>query len=172
MDVSTAILDDDRFQRLARYAPDHFEAAFTGYMAALARSWRKGRRVSIEAAWPVYRPIDQLAIAALAHVGLIDDKGLIRSGAWRQWFAPALIRRDSNRERWRRDKANERARQQGVSSESARTHGNRPSVPTVPTVPPAGPIRLAPPANYVEPPAGFRLPEYRPAPKPSKVGAR
>lgn len=143
MDVSTAILDDDRFQRLATLAPDRFDTAFLGYAATLARSWRKGRRVSIQQSWPVYRPFDQLAVDALVHVGLIDGKGLIRAATWRQWFEPAQIRRDSTRDRWRKTKATQRnttdsehESPRGVLAESSRSPLSRPSVrPSVPTEP-------------------------------------
>ena len=132
MDVSTAILDDEKFQRLAVHAPDRYPNAVVGFLATLSRSWRKGYRVSVVDAWPVYRPFDQLAVDALVGVGLLDARGRISARSWHEWFDEARIRRDSTRERWRKDKANERERLRGVRADSAQGP-LRPSVPTVPT---------------------------------------
>lgn len=134
MDVSTTVLDDEKFQRLGFYSPDHYAPAVVGFVATLARSWRKGRRVTVQDAWPVYRPFDQLAVDALIHVHLLDKTGRIPAKAWREWFEEARSRRDETRARWRKDKQNERERQRGVRTDSVPDQHYRPSVPAEPSV--------------------------------------
>lgn len=102
MDVSTAIIHDPKVRKLARFAPDHAGVAFTAYMAVMAESWKAGRRVPLDDAWPPFLPYDQSAAEALAHVGLLDSKGLIPLKAWHGWFDPASERRDRSRDRWAR----------------------------------------------------------------------
>jgi hypothetical protein len=135
MDVSTSICDDPKFRRLAREYPDHVAVAFTAYVAVCAESWRAGRRVPQEEAWPAFLPFDEEAVLALYRVGLIDKRGCIVSKAWRSWYEPARERRDKARERWTRYNA---LRGADTTSLPRGSHADtatsvRPSVPTVPS---------------------------------------
>lgn len=147
MDVSTAILDDEKFQQLSVQAPELYDPAFVGFMATLSRSWKKGRRVSVHDAWPKYRPLNTAAIEELIKVHLLDAKGCIPARPWREWFGPARKRRDESRERWRLAQQTRRERLK-AESESPRAVSDdarstppsspttvRPSVPSVPSVP-------------------------------------
>ncbi|HEY8819555.1 MAG TPA: hypothetical protein VIM25_12155 [Candidatus Limnocylindrales bacterium] len=102
MDVSTSILHDPKFRRLAREAPAHAGDGFTAYMSAMAESWKAGERLSVEDAWPPILPFDPAVVDALRAVKLIDARGLVTTTAWRGWFDPARKRREQSRERWRR----------------------------------------------------------------------
>lgn len=136
MDVSTGILDDEKFQRLALKSPEHFAPAVVGFVATLARSWRKGQRIKVHDAWPVYRPFVQEAVDALIDVKLLDKTGRIPATPWREWFQEANRRRSETRAKWRKDKQNERDRQRGVSADSVldpRSPTVRPSVPSDPS---------------------------------------
>jgi hypothetical protein len=138
MDVSTDIVNDPKIRKLWRHAPDHAAAGFTAYVATLAESWKAGRRVTIDDAWPAFLTFDQAAVEALVHIGLLDSKGRVTPKAWSGWFDVARRRRDASRERYRRanEKRNADATQLPRGSD-ADTHANRssPSVPSVPTEP-------------------------------------
>lgn len=102
MDVSTDIVNDPKVRKLFRHAPDHACGAFTAYIATVAESWKAGRRVSIDDAWPAFLPFDRAAVEALVHVGLLDGRGTVPPKAWRGWFEAARKRRERSRERWAR----------------------------------------------------------------------
>jgi hypothetical protein len=141
MDVSTDIVNDPKIRKLWRYAPDHASAAFTAYIATMAESWKAGRRVSVDDAWPAFLPFDQAAVEALVHVRLLDRTGRVTMKAWSGWFEPVLSRRMASRERWARANANRNADATGLPRGSdADTDANR-SVPSSPSVPPV-PDRL------------------------------
>jgi hypothetical protein len=114
MDVSTGYVDDPKWRKLARYAPDQLGPAFIAYTATMAESWRAGRRVTIEDAWPALIPFSKAAVEALRHVELLDSHGLVRPRAWRGYFGPAKERRDAFRDRWAR--ANEKRRADAARS--------------------------------------------------------
>jgi hypothetical protein len=149
MDVSTSILDDPKFRRIQRQAPELVATAFTAYLATMAESWRAGKRVSIDDAWPSILIYDAAADNVLREVGLLDAKGLPNSKAWRSWFQPAFQRRETLREKWRR--ANENRRDDAAPEPPGNRRGNSggtaapvPSAPSVrpvpsePSVPPVG----------------------------------
>jgi hypothetical protein len=102
MDVSTDIVNDPKVRKLYRHAPDHAGAGFAAYIATMADSWRAGRRVSVDDAWPACIPFDKPAVDALIHVGLLDRTGRIPVKSWRGWYEAARIRREKSRDRWRR----------------------------------------------------------------------
>lgn len=105
MDVSVDIVNDPKIRKLYRISPEHAGAGFLAYMATLGESWKAGRRIPVEDAWPAVLPFDGVAVEAMIHVGLLDAKGLVSMNAWRGWFAPAQMRREAVRERWRRANA-------------------------------------------------------------------
>jgi len=144
MDVSTGYVDDPKWRKLARYAPDQLGPAFIAYTATMAESWRVGRRVSIEDAWPALIPVSKPAIDALRHVGLLDSHDLVQSRAWRGWFGAAKARRDTYRERWAR--ANEKRRADAALSPrgSDAVTAASPSVPSV-SVPSVDTKEIPPP---------------------------
>jgi len=133
MDVSTGYVDDPKWRKLARYAPDQLGPAFIAYTATMAESWGAGRRVTIEDAWPALIPFSKLAVDALRHVGLLDSHGLVQSRAWRGWFGPAKARRDMFRDRWAR--ANEKRRAEAALSPRGSDAVTASPVPSVPSVP-------------------------------------
>lgn len=132
MDVSTSIVDDPKFRKLYRHAPDHAGDAFAAYVATMSESWKAGRRVNVDDAWPAFLPFNKPAIEALIHVGLLDAKGLIPSKSWRSWFGPANERRAKARDRWARYNAS----RTGVTADVPRGNdvGTATSVPSVPSV--------------------------------------
>ncbi len=140
MDVSTSIVDDPKVRKLWRHAPDHAATAFAAYVATLAESWKAGRRVNVDDAWPPFLTFSKSAIEALIGVELLDDDGLIPVKSWRSWFAPAAKRRRESRDRWRRYNAkrteNTASLPRGNGADTATSV--RPSVPSVPTVRPTG----------------------------------
>lgn len=149
MDVSTSIVNDPKVRKLWRHAPDHAGAAFTAYVATMAESWRAGRRVTVDDAWPPFMPFDKPAVEALVSVGLIDNRGMVNAKAWKGWFDPANERRRKARAKWKRanDKRHADAMGDGVTTgdtpESPRgtpavTPSPAPSVPSAPSVPPEG----------------------------------
>jgi hypothetical protein len=144
MDVSTSIVDDPKFRKLYRHAPDHAGAAFAAYIATVAESWKAGCRVNVDDAWPAFVPFDKAAVEALIHVGLLDARGAIPARSWRSWFGPAFERRANARERWRR--ANERrhaeaAQSNGSSNGGTATlpRGNSADTGAIPSVRPSRP---------------------------------
>lgn len=136
MDVSTSICDDPKFRLLQRRNPAIVAVAFTAYIATVAESWRAGRRVSIDHAWPAFVPFDDAAKTALAGVGLLDRMGCVPQKAWRSWFDPANERRARSRERWARYNAQRNAvTTPAPRGSDAATATSVPSVRTVPSVP-------------------------------------
>lgn len=111
MDISTAILSDEKFKRLARQCPERVTTCVVAYIAVCSQSWRTGRRQAIEDAWPLsLAPFDADAVDAMTVVGLLDRRGQIPVKTWREWFTRAQERRDKSRERWRRYNATREAR--------------------------------------------------------------
>src|SRR6187551_1629147 len=102
MDVSTDLVNDPKIRKLYRHAPDHADRAVIAYVATMAESWKAGRRVTIDDAWPGFVPFDKAAVEALAHVKLIDRTGRVNVKAWREWYEVAKERRDKSRDRWAR----------------------------------------------------------------------
>jgi hypothetical protein len=147
MDVSTGYVDDPKWRKLARYAPAELGAAFIAYTATMAESWRAGRRVTIEDAWPdALIAFSKPAIEALRHVELIDSHGLVRPRAWRGYFGVAKTRRDTSRDRWAR--ANEKRRDDAALSprgSDAVTAAPVPLLPSVPSAPSVETRDLPPP---------------------------
>lgn len=137
MDVSTSLLQDPKVRKLQRHAPDRWPVAMIAYLSAMSESWKAGRRVSIEDAWPVGLPFDQLAADGLAQVGLVDASGLIVPRTWRSWFGKAKSRRAKTRADWRKWQQDHRKSKGGVSPDSDPDKGKqsvRPSAPPVPSV--------------------------------------
>lgn len=135
MDVSVAFVDDPKWRKLLRHAPAQLGPAFIAYTATMGESWKAGRRVSVDDAWPALIPYSEDAVAALRHVGLLDSGGHVQSRAWRGWFGPAKARRDSFRDRWAR--ANEKRRAEAAQlprGSDAVTASPVPSVPSDPSV--------------------------------------
>lgn len=118
MDVSTSILHDPKVRRLQRHAPDRWAVAMIAYVSAMCESWKAGRRVSVEDAWPVGLTYDSLAAEALLQVGLVDANGLIVPRTWRSWFGKAKSRRAKTRADWRKWQENHRKSKGGVSPDS------------------------------------------------------
>lgn len=139
MDVSTDIVNDPKVRKLFRVAPDHASAAFVAYVAVIGESWKAGRRVSIDDAWPSCLAFDKAAVEALVHVGLLDHRGFVPPKSWRGWFTAAKTRRDTSRERWNR--ANEKRHADAAMTprgNDADTAATVPSVsPSAPTAPPS-----------------------------------
>lgn len=140
MDVSTDYLNDPKWRRLHRAHPELLVASFMAYTATMAESWKSGRRVTIEEAWPALLPFDAAVIEALQDAGFLDRKGLVVVKSWDGWFRPAEARRARSRERWR--KYNEKrdadtlAVPRGNDADTATSVPPvRPSVPPGPTVP-------------------------------------
>ncbi len=133
MDVSTSLLSDTKVKRLLRHAPDRYPVAVLAYLSTMAESWKTGKRVPVEDAWPAGVPVDPLAIEALSHVGLVDASGLIVVKTWRSWFGKAKSRRAKSRADWRKWTENKRNRQRGVSPD---TDPDK-SIPSVPSVRPS-----------------------------------
>jgi hypothetical protein len=145
MDVSTSILHDPKFVKLARSHPELAGNAFTVYSSTMAESWHEGQRLSAGEAWPVILPrVDRAVIDALREVRLLDAKDRVTVSAWREFFERARDRREKARDRWRRgndkraaehvtastnDSADTTRRQRGSD---AVTEANVLSVPYVP----------------------------------------
>lgn len=140
MDVSTSILQDPKFRRIQREAPDQVATAFTAYVATIAESWKAGRRVAIDDAWPAILPYSETAVEVMQTVKLLDSGGRIASKSWRDWFDTARSRRDAARDRWRR--SNEKRHDDAASpprGSSADTDAIRPSVRPSDSVRPSEP---------------------------------
>ncbi|HET7071394.1 MAG TPA: hypothetical protein VFI40_11250, partial [Nocardioides sp.] len=99
MDVSTHVLDDPKFLRLAIARPELYADCVVGFIATLARSWSKGRRVAAVEAWPAYRPANPDAIDALIEFRLLDRNGRLPAAWWRAEVVPFLRRRITRRRR-------------------------------------------------------------------------
>lgn len=139
MDVSTSVCDDPKFRRLHRENPELVAVAFTSYIATMAESWRTGRRVTIDVAWPAFLAFDKAVVDALIRVGLLDARGLVASKAWRSWYLPAQDRRSKSRARWARYNANRDADTtpppRGSDADTATSDPSVPSVRSGPTGP-------------------------------------
>lgn len=136
MDLATDIANDPKVRKLWRHAPSHAGAAFMAYIATVGESWKAGRRVSVDDAWPSHVPFSKPAVEALVHVGLIDRNGFIPPKAWRGWFGKAKQRRDVARERWQR--SNEKRHADTALSPRGSDAVTASTVPSVPSVPPEG----------------------------------
>lgn len=142
MDMSTDIVNDPKVRKLFRHAPDHACAAFTAYVSTVAESWKAGRRVSVDDAWPAFLVFDKAAVEALIHVGLLDSRGTIPPKSWRGWFESARHRRSMSRDRWARYNAKRDADTTGAPrgndvGTATSVPPVRPSVPSEPSVPPS-----------------------------------
>lgn len=140
MDVSTSICDEPKFRLLQRRNPELVAAAFTAYIATVAESWRSGRRVTIDHAWPAFLPFDEAVQPSLTDVGLLDRAGMVPAKSWRSWFDPANERRASSRVRWARYNAKRNADtaslprgDDAATATSVRSSRTAPSVPSEPT---------------------------------------
>lgn len=132
MDVSSDIVNDPKVRKLYRHAPDHAGVAFIAYVATMGESWKQGRRMTIDDAWPAFLPFDKPAVEALVHVGLIDARGYVTAKAWRGWFEVALQRRSKSRDRWARYNAQRNAdTTSGPRGSDAVTASSVPSAPSV-----------------------------------------
>lgn len=118
MDLDTDFFNDVKVKRLIRHAPARAPMAITAYIAVATASWRVGRRLAIEDTWPSGLPLDQLAIDALRHVGMIDARGSVMPRTWRGWYEKARQRRDKSREDWREWQRKHRERQGSVRADS------------------------------------------------------
>lgn len=134
MDVSTSLLQDPKVRKLQRYAPDRWPVAMIAYVSTMSESWKAGRRVSVEDAWPVGLTFDALAAEALIQVGLVDGSGHIIPRTWRSWFGKAKSRRAKSRADWRKWQQEHRKRKGGVNPDSD-PDKVIPSVPPVRSVP-------------------------------------
>lgn len=145
MDVSTGYVDDPKWRKLVRYAPELLGPAFIAYTATMAESWRAGRRVTIDDAWPTLIDYSKPAVDALRHVGLLDSHGHVQSRAWRGWFGPAKTRRDASRDRWA--KANAKRREEAALLPRGSSEVTASPVPlrTVPSVPTEDSREIPPP---------------------------
>jgi hypothetical protein len=146
MDLSTDYLNDPKWRRLYRQFPHLIGFAFMVYTATMCDSWKAGRRVSAEDAWPPFLPFDGEVIVALQSVAFLDKRGLVVMRTWSNWFDPASKRRAKARERWRRANAGRDADTallpRGASADTSTT------VRTVPSVPPDRPFRSFPSGQH------------------------
>lgn len=139
MDVSVDLVNDPKVRKLYRYAPDHADRAVVAYVSTMAESWKAGRRVTIDDAWPGFVPFDKPAVEALAHVKLIDRTGRVNAKAWREWYEVAKARRDKSRDRWARYNRHRDADATSLPRGSdADTATSVPPVPSVRSSPPEG----------------------------------
>jgi hypothetical protein len=140
-DVDVGKHSDPKVRTLWRHLRDEnaMNSAMVLHEAVVLASWAAGERITAEDAAPPWMTDVEAPTQALAHVGLLDDRGFLPLRSWRSWFAPAAERRQANRERWNRNKAEQRAVSVDVRADSARSHAPPPvpPVPPVPTVPPA-----------------------------------
>ena len=138
MDVSVDLVNDPKVRKLFRHAPSHAAVAFMAYVATMAESWRAGRRVNVDEAWPSVLPFSRPAVDALISVGLLDRHGLVLLKTWRSWYEVARDRRSEHRQRWRR--ANEKRRAESALLPRGNDDDTAPSYPirSSPTVPPEG----------------------------------
>lgn len=137
MDVSVDIANDPKVRKLFRYAPDHALVAFMAYVATMGESWKAGRRVNVDDAWPPALPFSRPAVDALIHVGMLDARGQVPAKAWRAWFEVARERRLKSRDRWARYNAKRDA--DTTSLPRGSDVGTATSVPSVPSDRPSVP---------------------------------
>lgn len=97
MDLSTDYVNDPKWRKLHREHPELLLAAFMAYTATMCESWKAGRRVTIEEAWPPLLPYEAPVIDALVEVGFVDRKGYVVTRSWVGWFGPAHKRREAAR---------------------------------------------------------------------------
>lgn len=145
MDVSTSICEDPKFRLIQRMSPQLVAPAFAAYMAVMAESWKAGKRVTIDNAWPAFLPFDSTVIDVMREVGLIDKRGVVSPKAWRDWFEPARERREKARDRWHRANDNRNADTARLPrGNSAGTSAPVPSVRSAPSAPPEPPVPSVP----------------------------
>jgi hypothetical protein len=163
MDVSTDLVNDPKVRKLFRHAPDHAACAFLAYIATVAESWKAGRRVNVDDAWPGFVPFDKAAIEALAAVGLLDKTGRVTVKAWRGWYVAANQRRLKSRERWARYNAH----RDGDTTDPPRGSDG----PTATSVPPVLPSSPSGPTGSSVPPARARGEKHDGSKSPTKEEA-
>lgn len=148
MDVDTGIVNDPKFKRLCRLTPELYAAALVAYVALLGDSWRLGRRVTIEDAWPPMLPWSDAVVASLRTVDLIDASGFVVMETWSRWYGPAADRQKRARARWARYNAKRNGEttedptattQEPRGSDAGTATSVRPSDPSVPTEGPPTP---------------------------------
>jgi len=149
MDLSTGFLYHRKTRALQAAHPTAWPAYYVAYLAVLAESWSKGRRVPLSEAWTVAIPgtMDE-ALAALRAVELLDATGRMRPSAFKEWVEPALARiartsaagRAGANARW-----NKRGNDGNGSAEPMRSH-RLPDAPSQPSQP-AKPSQPATPAS-------------------------
>lgn len=143
MDVSTDYVNDPKWRKLYRAHPELLPVAFLAYTATMCESWKAGKRVSIDEAWPIVLPFDGAVVAALREASFLDRRGLIIPHSWDGWFGPANRRREAaraagregNATRWGKRSGGDRVAIAEGSGGDPRTVPYR-SVPSGPTVPP------------------------------------
>lgn len=111
MDMSTDIVNDPKFRKLHRLETCQVAPAFMAYVAVIAESWKAGRRITVEDAWPALLPFDNAIRQAMADVGLVDRTGRIPLRAWQGWYEQAHRRREASRESWRKYNAKRRGQE-------------------------------------------------------------
>lgn len=145
MDVSTSWHEDPKFRRIWRRRPDLLTTAGFVYLALVAESWRQGKRVSIDDAWPPLVPYDADVVAELVGAQLIDRGHRVASKTWTGWFKPAAERQSRARERYARYNAKRHAAAMGLNSDddaspTSLPRGNQSgTTATVPSVRPSDP---------------------------------
>ena len=152
MDWSTSWHDDPKWKIIWRRRPELVAACAYVYQVLAAESWRLGTRITVHDAWPPLIYYDADVVAELANAKLIDRRHMILPKTWQNWFAVALERRNTARERNRRANDNRRHGARSRTDDSADTASEPRGdsavtlapVPTVPLLPsvPSGPTRL------------------------------
>ena len=148
-DVDSAYFDDAKMRELwQRIAdPDRMARAVTLHSATLLSSWRHGERVTVGQAAPLWLLADELTVADLKAVRMLDRAGKIPLGSWTRWFGAAFQRREARREIGRagglasgksRSTVSEASVEPRFKRDSTASEPVRPSVPSVPSVRPSG----------------------------------
>jgi hypothetical protein len=136
-DVATGHFNDPKVRRLWRVLGDSdaMARALTVHLAVVLASWGEGRRMTVDESAPFWLSVSEESIAALRKVGLLDRQGRLPRRSWDSWYGPAVERRDSTRERWRR--ANARRKEVADGSPRGRNDDTASTVPyrTVPSEP-------------------------------------
>lgn len=95
-DVATSYFDDEKVRQLwRRLAPDTgaMLEALGVHQSTLLASWREGRRVTVDAAAPIWLPIRESIVAELVAVGMLDRTQRVPARSWERWFGPARDRK-------------------------------------------------------------------------------
>lgn len=186
MDLSTGFLYHRKTRALQAAHPTAWPAYYMAYLAVLAESWSKGRRVPLSEAWTVAIPcpMDE-ALTALRAVELLDATGRMRTSAFKEWVEPALLRigrrseagRVGARAKWDKAKAAKSERENGRSGNAialpvppSQSDSDAPSQPAKPAKPASqnAPARPGSDTGPDEPDAldaWFRLTGSTPSPK-------